>query len=710
MVSALLLSCALGVAGAAEPEAVKPPGPDLAAYQAAKTAAGRDADAHVKLALWCEAHGMTAERTQHLTRAVLLDPSHAKARGLLGFVDHEGKWLRPDEVARAVEESPERRALFQEYLERRTKARDKADDQYKLALWCEDNGLPQQMTAHLHRVLELDPGRDGAWRRLGFKKSSGRWVNPEVVAAAKAEHDAQSQADKLWKPRLEKLKDALAGRDKAKKAEALEAVARIDDPRAVPMVWHVFAKGGERNQLVAAGIFGQIEAPSASNALAMMAVFSPIADVRSDAAQLLSRRDPREFAGLLAGLIQDEVKYKVKQVEGPGSQGELFVEGKEANVKRLYTPLQTPTMLPGDVLSVNGYESVIFRPLGTPYAGNRFSPNASFNEARKPDFAKVSALLQPAGVPASVSREIATRISDSQPQIFTDANVNNMPSFDLQEIRQNVLQVPIGQMMREAQASAMLAQQKLAQDVQQLESHNAPIREINERASAILRNISGVDLGADGEKWTAWAVDLQGYAFRSESQTSTPVMIVEDVPLNFQSQVVPAITSQVVGYRQVHSCFAAGTSVRTLLGPRPIEDIRPGDQVLTEDTASGAFRYQPVVVVYHNPPNETYRLDLGKEAVVATGIHRFWKAGQGWVMARDVKAGDRLRTIGGTAEVVSVAKDQVQPVFNLQLAGGDNFCVGEQGLVAHDNSFVDPVAEPFDGVPALADLASSRTP
>lgn len=159
-----------------------------------------------------------------------------------------------------------------------------------------------------------------------------------------------------------------------------------------------------------------------------------------------------------------------------------------------------------------------------------------------------------------------------------------------------------------------------------------------------------------------------------------------------------------------HACFAAGTMVRTLRGGRPIETIRAGDLVLTQDTADGRLDYRPVVTAYHNPPNETFRLDLGKESIVATGIHRFWKAGHGWIMARDVKAGDRLRTVGGAVEVVAVAKDRVQPVFNLQLDGGDDFCVGESRVIAHDNSFVNPVEHPFDGVPALAELATSRKP
>ena len=107
MVSAMLVGFALVVAGAAEPEAAKPAEADQAAYESARAAAGRDADAHVALALWCEAHGMAAEKATHLARAVLLDPSHARARGLLGYVKHDGKWMRPEEVSKAVEDSPE---------------------------------------------------------------------------------------------------------------------------------------------------------------------------------------------------------------------------------------------------------------------------------------------------------------------------------------------------------------------------------------------------------------------------------------------------------------------------------------------------------------------------------------------------------------------------------------------------------------------------
>ncbi|MBN9621131.1 MAG: trypsin-like peptidase domain-containing protein, partial [Actinobacteria bacterium] len=83
---------------------------------------------------------------------------------------------------------------------RRVKAADnKADDQYKLALWCEEHGLTQPMLAHLHRTLQLDPDREGALRRLGFQKVGSRWVNPEAEAALKALPDPDDEnADSLY--------------------------------------------------------------------------------------------------------------------------------------------------------------------------------------------------------------------------------------------------------------------------------------------------------------------------------------------------------------------------------------------------------------------------------------------------------------------------------------------------------------------------------
>ncbi|WP_337177436.1 polymorphic toxin-type HINT domain-containing protein, partial [Paludisphaera sp.] len=148
-----------------------------------------------------------------------------------------------------------------------------------------------------------------------------------------------------------------------------------------------------------------------------------------------------------------------------------------------------------------------------------------------------------------------------------------------------------------------------------------------------------------------------------------------------------------------------------LQGDRPIESIRPGDLVLSQDVTTGRLAFKAVVEAFHNPPNLTYDVDLGGEVVRPTGIHRFWKAGRGWVMARDLEPGDRLRTVGGTAEVRSVARGEEKvPVFNLLIADADSYHVGALGLLAHDNGFVEPVAAPFDAVPDAAALVAASNP
>ena len=127
--------------------------------------------------------------------------------------------------------------------------------------------------------------------------------------------------------------------------------------------------------------------------------------------------------------------------------------------------------------------------------------------------------------------------------------------------------------------------------------------------------------------------------------------------------------------------------------------MKIGDRVLTQDTTNGTLSYQPAVAVLHNPPTATFRIKLDDESIVATGIHRFWKAGQGWAMARDLKPGDVVRRLETTSRIESVEPDAIQPVFNLEVARGADFFVGKSGVLVHDNSLVEPVVRPFDATP-----------
>ena len=689
--------------------------PDVAAgYQQARATASRTPGDQVRLALWCEAHGLTAERMRHLALALLADPTNATARGLSGLVARDGRWVAPDSVARSVRDDEGARALLADYDLRRSRAAYTADAQWALGLWADEQGLHDQARAHFTAVTRLDPAREIAWKRLGYKKHDGRWATDAQLAAEKTEADAQKQADRTWKPLLEKWRGML---DKpSRQAEARALLLGVTDPRALPSIAHVFGTNRASDQQVAVGLLGQIESPQASRGLAALAVFSSAADVRRTAVETLRHRDPRDFVGLWIALIRPLIKYEVKPVGGPGSPGTLFIVGQKANTRRVYKPIEapdpaayagmTPTYGPDGLpvlvgssasigLGITDSEAVTIAFLSGRLPQNSSLPNLSMIHSEGELAAKVQAATHSS--PRSINLNL-NALTPSQGGRF----LGSLPIFGasdgpLRPVIERDVQVPIGRMMLEADASARVAQDQIARDVATLDKQNGATHRANEPTLLALRDVTHQDFGEDQDRWNQWWINQQGYALANDSTTQPPTF-VEEVPINFTPVATPTVTNQVVAlYRVMHACFAAGTPVRTVEGTKAIETVRRGDLVLVEDTLSGALAYQPVLTAFHNPPSSTYRVKLGDDEVVATGIHRFWKAGKGWTMARDLVVGDSLRVLGGVATVAAVTHEQVQPVFNLEVAAGRSFFVGQVGALVHDNSPVEATPNPFDG-------------
>jgi Pretoxin HINT domain/HEAT repeats len=691
MVCTVLMCCALlgaeqdgGAASSANTQA------DLSVYQAAKIKAGKTADAHVRLALWCEAHGLTAERVKHLSLAVLYDPSNALARGLMGLVAYQGKWGRPDVVGEKIQNDPARQAVIREYLEHRVKAAHKPDAQLKLAAWCEQNGLKEQALAHYTETIKLDPSRESAWKHLGYKKQGRRWVKPEEAAIEKAQAEHQKHADKQWKPRLQRLRDNLESNDSSRRAKAQQELAEVTDSRAVPMIWAVFVSHNEQSQLSAIQMLGQIDSPEATSALAVLAVFNTRPIVRGLAASTLARRDPRDYVGRLISLVRKPFKYTVRPVNGPGSVGELFVEGERFNVRRLYElqGIENPARLQRFYPS-----SVPFDPFSMQNVLMASVASGAMSYSLIPQVNNASAAAQAVGPNPGNAPAILNGL------VHNPANhgisPGNVLAFNTQAIAaQRDIQVARTlDMVRQANDNL---QQRLASDLQMVEMTNSQINQINDSALPILKSATGQDLGVEPDAWKGWWTNEQGYAYQSSLPEYKPTYT------DFVS--VPSLLP-------IHgSCFVAGTLVQTADGPRAIESIQVGDRVLSQNTTTGLLAFQPAVGVHRNKPTPILRLAIGDESIVATGIHRFWKAGKGWTMARDLKAGDRLRMIGGVATIRSIESDQAQPVFNLDVAENRDFFVGTNGLLVHDFSFVQPVLEPFDREPDLAALVPSVAP
>ena len=507
----------------------------------------------------------------------------------------------------------------------------------------------------------------------------------------------------------------------SKREEAETALAGVTDPRAVPSIMHSFGTARPADQLLAVQLLGQVESPAASRSMAGLAVLSKSAEVRRAALETLKGRDPRDFVRLWIALVRKTIKFEVRPVGGPGSPGSLFVEGERANLRRIYAPPAMPS------IPNLGAAHVTYDANGLPVLsydvslGNSVGFGISERQLREAEQARQQAqraakatLAGNPNAPAAFKQALE-RTSNDPTRVIANVGQGTLPGATYRPVFADGLEVdiPIGEMMLESQASAAVAQQQLSNDVAALESANDSIRRTNDSVILALKTITGGDLGDDRAAWNHWWTDQLGYA--SATTTAPPPIptVVENVPLGYTPTATPSFipTASLLGYERVahHSCFAAGTTVRTIDGDRPIESIRAGDLVLSEDTRGGSFGYRAVITAFHNPPSPTLKIRLGEaDAVVATGIHRFWKAGKGWTMARDLKPGDLVRTLGGVATVAAVEKDRVQPVFNLELAEGNSFLVGRLGTLVHDNSLVEATPNPFDAPPAPAVVANAK--
>lgn len=699
-------------------------------YARIKGSTPRTADAQAKLALWCEAHGLEAQKARHLALALALEPRHALARGLMGLVEHKGRWLTPEGVAKAQREDAAAAELRAEYVRRRDGAAMTAEGQWKLAEWCRAKGLEAEARAHTENVVRWEPGRDEAWAKLGYKKRDGRWMRPEAIELARVEAEAQQKADKAWMPKLKGWKGALKG---ARREKALGEMEGVKDPRAVPSILAVFAKGSGDEQRVGVKLLGQIDSVGATRALAAIAVFGGDGEGRREAGEMLRDRDPREYLPALIGLIRKPYKYELKPVSGPGGQGKLVVEGEKSNLERTYSapsPLPkganamlgrdpntgVPTIIVPDIIPPRYWEGEIY--------GGHLSSYTVDKNFQLPRYGNVHPVLEKVGdvleknVRSSYAVTAGYAVGNPGSSfvvnpLFPDAtalsvaismhpiaNPGTEVFFHKKMYERTFASYPLAEVLAEAHRSATAAGLKQKEDVELVEAINADIRGLNDRVRVILKDAAKADLGDDREAWRTWWADAYlGYRYDQKSQPN-PTYYENVTP--YQPRVAPQITPITASQTNIRlmSCFAGGTRVETLEGRKAIEGIRVGDRVLSQDVGTGALGYRPVVTTFHNPPQEVYKLVLGEgpnaEEIQPTQYHRFWVAGRGWVMARELKEGDAIRTLGGVRRVSSIGKGEVQPVFNLEVAETSSYFVGSCGALAHDNMLPKAGEHPFD--------------
>ncbi len=403
--------------------------------------------------------------------------------GLLVAIDPMGPAAGPG-TEKAVEEAgprDESAAALARYNALRAETPQTASAQWKLALWCEENHLEAEAFAHFTAVVMLDPRREAAWRKLGFKKHHGRWMSDAQLA----DEAEQAKADKEWGRRLKTIHHEIHGR--RKRAEAWMTVNEIVDPRAVPAIFREFGAGGTNDQVIAVQILGQIDAPLSSKLLAVLAVYGKTPEVRRTATETLRARDSGDYLPLLVNLLTDPLKYEVRPVGGPGSPGILYVEGERFNLRRFYAaPVPYLRLQQGDVISYDEH--------GLP------------------------AVIRPFALASSrVIHETGTKKTGTTQTLL---------DFDL------AARISMSDMLIEAQKGAMTAQLQLQADMARIEALNNARRAFNTLVLNVAKDAGGKDLGKEPKDWRD-ALAPQGRYRKNPQKAPRKPTIDELVPLAY---------------------------------------------------------------------------------------------------------------------------------------------------------------------------------
>ncbi|NTX11735.1 hypothetical protein HUA76_13120 [Myxococcus sp. CA056] len=185
--------------------------------------------------------------------------------------------------------------------------------------------------------------------------------------------------------------------------------------------------------------------------------------------------------------------------------------------------------------------------------------------------------------------------------------------------------------------------------------------------------------------------------------------VVASAAGNASGRLAQAITNRLS--RMPKACFVAGTLVLTTAGHRPINEVKPGEFVWSQNSRTGAWDWSDVTEAFaHDYEGVVVRVDFDASSIQATENHPFcvtngalvWGrpvptdigldslscGGDGrWVAAGDLLPGDMLLGADGPRQVTSVTPYLASlPVYNLQVKGTHTYAISTENLLVHNKS------------------------
>ena len=162
---------------------------------------------------------------------------------------------------------------------------------------------------------------------------------------------------------------------------------------------------------------------------------------------------------------------------------------------------------------------------------------------------------------------------------------------------------------------------------------------------------------------------------------------------NFFQRGITAIAAFTGGMSSAMKCFIAGTVIATETGFARIEDVKPGDIVLSTNTDTMETGCKKVLEKYVRKTRELVHIIVGGKEIVSTPDHPYYVEGRGFVNACQLCIGSPLLDADGKIlEVEQIYKEQLGKneevkVYNFQVEDWHTYHVGEMEVLVHNAEY-----------------------
>jgi Pretoxin HINT domain len=219
---------------------------------------------------------------------------------------------------------------------------------------------------------------------------------------------------------------------------------------------------------------------------------------------------------------------------------------------------------------------------------------------------------------------------------------------------------------------------------QEKEARNAQIMELNSRITTVLAMATAQGPNDSPEYWWEWW-DQENDVYQTGPKPERTYYVSSSETYQTAPTIVPGPSDSPTARNE---CFIAGTPVLTWEGLVPIERIRRGDVVVSQDPDTGELSLQPVLATSVRPIDDVLRLSITDDEVNSSPGHPLWVSGKGWKLAKHLNQGDVVHGLRGGYRVLAVEPRDKQLTYNLVVDRFHTYFVGKSYLLVHDNTEV----------------------